>query len=675
MDYNFEELKYLGERLGLGRPEVANCLEKAAGNPGNIHVYKRHFLRLLKNEGFSLSDLSIFSVNFPEQVDEHGIFVGNAIFGNGKTRGLFTSVESYQGHTLIAGKTRSGKSTLTKFIIPQFVERGIYPWIFDYENEYKSLLHTIDPEKLLILDLNTDRDNFLEPPPGVSPLEWESILMDILREQWLRDGSLNLAVDVLRNVNRNNGVYSGSENYPTILDVLDHLRTLQFKTGTRYSGYHESLINRFRGFFNSMGNVQVCIRGFRMEDLLNKCVIFNLKGLSDLMKQFFVNLKMQRLKAYLENLPPRGLRMLLVVDEAHKFYNREIAKKRNDLGKPMIFSSARTFAKRGMGFFFLDQAPSELPPALFGNVEHRFTATLNDRDSIRRMGYAMNMESDQARYLPVMKRREYIHQSGDFPYPVLFEVPEIQLDYVSDDEVRKHMENMLPDLEYTPVIEELEIASREQGDDMPGAERQKSQERPNRMWTEAAKLLAEMGYISLSALYASLGNVSPWYGRKILKNMENQNMIELCPISFGTRGNPKTFVVLKAKGAEFIGVDYDDVKLRGKGSTEHVILQNLLAETMKDSGKTLTIEHHINGKSVDIAEIREDRSIAYEIELAPSQPHVVENVLKDLEAEFDEVIIITRNQIGQNEAKNLIYKNISWERISKVNFRLIREFL
>ena len=45
-----------------------------------------------------------------------------------------------------------------------------------------------------------------------------------MREQWIRDGGENLTGDVLTNLYENNGVYSGSENYPTILDVMNHLK-------------------------------------------------------------------------------------------------------------------------------------------------------------------------------------------------------------------------------------------------------------------------------------------------------------------------------------------------------------------------------------------------------------------------------------------------------------------
>ena len=245
---------------------------------------------------------------------------------------------------------------------------------------------------------------------------------------------------------------------------------------------------------------------------------------------------------------------------------------------------------------------------------------------------------------------------------------------VSDEEIRARMEKTLAELEYVPIETAIDASSEKPAEAALPGEMSKPSARPNRLWTDIANLVAEIRWIALTDLAANLGNLAPWHLRKTLAAMEKQELIELCPISFGTRGNPKTFAVLKAKGAEFISLKFDDVKLAGKGSTEHVILQNLLAEVMKDSGKTVAIEHSANGKAVDIAELRDDGATAYEIELAPSHPHVAENVLRDLEAGFDEVVVVTRNQAGQNEAKDQIYKAVPWEKLQRVKFRLLREF-
>lgn len=269
-------------------------------------------------------------------------------------------------------------------------------------------------------------------------------------------------------------------------------------------------------------------------------------------------------------------------------------------------------------------------------------------------------------------RRCLLH-SGEFPNTVLFKVPGLRFEYVTDEDIASHMEKIFPSLEYVPLDETIEH-SKKDGPDLPGVKKSPCA-KPNKMWIEIAKILTELGYVPLSALYAQLGNLSPWLCRKIVSQMERQGLIELCPLSLGQRGNPKTYVVLRPKGAEFIGVEFDKIRLPGRGSTEHVILQNLLAGALRDSGKNAAIEHEANGKAVDVAVICDDGATAYEIELEPAHPHLVENVLRDLEVGFDEVVILTRNQAGQNEAKDKVYKSVAWEKLSRVKFKLLREFL
>ncbi len=670
-----QEILYLTELLGKERPDVRRMVQKVRLHPEEAHVIRKHMLFRLRKMGFDLSDLPAFGSGPEEAISDDGIFAGDIIFGEKIRRKLLVPLDSFAEHTLVAGHSGSGKSFLIRMLVPQFVAKGISVWIFDSENEYRVLLKRVSPKNVVILSPKTDRDNFLEPPPGVSPKEWLAKLKNLFRESfYLRDGSINLLDNLILNLYKNKGVLDGGKDYPCLPDLLSLLEMIEFKPATRFSAYHESLVNRFRGLGGELGEVLSCKKGYEIGRFSEGIVIYESRGLSDYLRNFYVNLKTLRLSSYYENLPPRNLRTIVVIEEAHKLFPEKSS--RYDLGEPMIFGSARTFRKRGIGFVYSDQVPSELPAALSGNVNNRFVMRLTNGKCIWRISQVMNLKPEQSECLPVIPKRQCIFQSADYPEPVLGEIPRLSFEHVSDEEVSRHMEKLLPELEYTPVEDKAEMASEGmERPGFPGEKRRSSRSRPNRLWKEIIEILVEVQYIALTPLAANHENISPWHLRKVLNQMERQGMIELCQVNLGTRGNPKTYVTLRPKGAEFVGVNYDDVRLPGKGSTEHAILQNLLAEAMKDSGKTVEVEYHVNGKSVDIAEHDNHRSTAHEIELEPSHSHVAENITKDLEAGFDEVVIITRNQIGQNEAKNLIYKMISWERISKVNFRLIREFL
>jgi len=670
-DFLFDELMEYASMLGIDRPDVAKCLENARRNPETAPVYKKRFIAELHRQGLALHSLAPFGTG-PAYAGD-GVSPGDLLLGERKVRPLYLTPGSFDEHALVAGHSGSGKSFLIRHLIPQFGARGITSWIFDPENEYKVLLRRIDPASFLVLTPATDRDNFLQPPKGVAPGEWLARIKNLCREVfYFRDGSMNLLDGIIRSLYANRNVFEGGSDYPALPDLLATLDRMEFKPGTRFSGYHETLVNRFRGLAGSLGETLSCRRGYDVAALAAKTVVFRLSGLSDDLRNFYVFLKLLRLSAHMELSTAQGLRMLAVVEEAHKLFNQGSAN-RYDLGEGMIFGSARTFRKRGIGFVYSDQVPGSLPDALLANVNARFVMRLVNGRCLRRMSEAMNLAPEQMEYIPLVPKRRCIFQSAEYPEPVLFEVPYLSYDSVSDEEAARHSQSLLATMDWEPLAGAVEIAAGAAEKPLPG-EKRSATAKPNKAWKEVCKSLAESGFLSLSELYARLGNVTPWLCRKIVNEMERQALVELCPLSLGTRGNPKTYAVLTEKGARFAGLDFEKIRLPGRGSTEHVILQNLLAETLRSAGKTVAIEHDANGKAVDVAEIREDGASAYEIELEPAHPHVVENVLRDIEAGFDEIIVVTKNQAGQNEAKDKIYKAVPWEKLGRVKFKLFREF-
>ena len=113
-----------------------------------------------------------------------------------------------------------------KLISPQLAEKGVCVKIFDNENEYKTLLKKTGPGNVYIFDTQKDKDNFLEPPAGISPKEWLAKLKNLIREVfYLRDGSMNLLHTLLHDLFASRGIFEGGDDYPTILDLIAVLKT------------------------------------------------------------------------------------------------------------------------------------------------------------------------------------------------------------------------------------------------------------------------------------------------------------------------------------------------------------------------------------------------------------------------------------------------------------------
>jgi hypothetical protein len=615
------------------------------------------------------------SPGFGPEPEIQGIFIGNIIQKDRYGGKLLVPIKSFGEHSAVFGQSGSGKSFLIKHIVPQLRDKGITVIIFDSEGEYGSFLKSCPAEVVWVLDPKSDRDNFLEPPPGVSAKEWLSKLKNIFREVfYLRDGAINLLADLLTKLYRERGVFDGSGDYPTIIDLIKLLDSLSFRPGSRFSGYHESLVNRFKGLLESLEETLCCKKGFDLtKNQKGKIIIYRIGSLSDDVKNFYVNLKILRESSHREKLPPQGLKVAFVIEEAHTLYNQSIAQ-RYDLGEPMVYRNARKLRKRGICNIYSDQVPSELPAPLSANVNNHFVLKIVNGKCIRRVAQSINLLREQAEYLPIMEKRQCIVQSGDFPEPLLVEIPELSFEYVSPEEIEEHMKPILENLDYTP-LNENEMTAFDQSMDMTRTVGKKTEENPGQLWKKILEQVAESGAIPPAEILKEQGISSIWTGRKIVAEMEKQEMIASCRVSSGYRGNRKNYIAITPKGAAFIGADYDTVKLAGKGSLEHRVLQYLISESLKESGQNAAIEYHFNGKSVDIAEIREDHiAVAYEIELQPSHPHVSDNINRDLAAGFSKVVVIVQNKTAKDQAQKQVIENVELKNLSKVEFRLVKEF-
>jgi hypothetical protein len=301
---SIQEIVYLSEILGRKDPRVKRMVQKALISPETAHIIRRHMLHTLRNMGYDLTDLPVFGAGPGESVCNDGIFAGHVVLGGKEIYKLLIPVDSFAEHSLVAGHSGSGKSYLIRMLIPQFAARGITVWIFDSEREYRSLLKYINPEYTIILSPKTDRDNFFEPPPGVHPVEWIAKLKNLCRECfYLRDGSINLLDNLLLNLFKNRGNLDGGNDCPCLPDLLNLLDRIEFRPGTRFSAYHESLVNRFRGLDGELGKTFNCRRGLDIRKLQRKIVIYEVHALSDCNRNFYINLKLMRESCYLENQP------------------------------------------------------------------------------------------------------------------------------------------------------------------------------------------------------------------------------------------------------------------------------------------------------------------------------------------------------------------------------------
>ena len=674
MNYHFDELKFLGEKLGLDRPEVLSCLEKALRNPQNIPIYKKHFLRLLKQEGMCLADLPDFPRLIEKDIHPDGIHIGYVGEGNNIQDFFLLPGASDDQNKLISGISGSGKSVLVDMVGAGLIKKGKKVLFIDSCDEHSGLLKLFPPDMLLAVTPDKMKINPLEPPPGVDSMTWKGEILNLWRSDlFIRDGGSNELSSLLSSLSVN-------KINPTMIDLHKAILSRNYRAGSRQAGYIESLKNRSEMFLNSsLREAFMCRQGYPLQDiLLKKSFILRLAKISDdLMCTFYLDFLLKWIQTYLE-YNPREITHdnVIIIEEAHRYLYKGL-KNRSDIREPVMLSLAREVRKLGISLIITDQIPSLLPRQLIGNAKSFTTFRLVNALCVKTISDACGFNQEQREAIPLLGKREAIIFSDSFSQPYKFRTRDFHLPEVSEEYINQRMEEALSALTFTPIPEtEDEIYEMPAGAGMEikSVSRKKITLRPRKIWKDILEILTEVGFIGLTELYESL-RASPRFCRKVIQEMESFNMIETCTISLGKRGNPTTYVIIKPIGAEFLGIDYEDIKLAGKGSTEHVLLQNLIASGMKESGRTAVVEHFMNGKSADIVEFEnDDKTIAYELELEPNE-HIAENINKDIEAGFDEVVIISKNTRLQNEIKDKVYRSVDWNVLQKVRFKLLRDFL
>jgi len=287
------ELERLAKLLGPERPDVRGLLNIAARSTDGARIALHVFRAKSDQAGMNPYDLSAFPL--VEELPQGAFRVGRVINGTalGPVFALPQGSRANIQHVAIAGETRSGKSCLLTSLVQQHGMAGGRFWLFDVENEYTRLVNALhDPFKPLVLAPRHLRFNFFEPPNDFTP--WKNWLEDLglrLRgDMFLRDGSINLFDEEMRQLIERKGLVGGRQQFPSLFEALSHFRDMKFGGAkVRSSTWLESLVNRLTMLANTFEDTVHVTHSDMLAQLATRSVIFQLRSLRGLQLQFLTN--------------------------------------------------------------------------------------------------------------------------------------------------------------------------------------------------------------------------------------------------------------------------------------------------------------------------------------------------------------------------------------------------
>jgi hypothetical protein len=122
---------------------------------------------------------------------------------------------------------------------------------------------------------------------------------------------------------------------------------------------------------------------------------------------------------------------------------------RYDQGEPILVRILRTGRKHGLAVVIAEQTPSEMPPAVLGNLAARIVFRLTNEQCVRAICATMGLEEAQEDALVELPRRRAIVQTADNPEPFLIQVAEIPERYrPPEEELLERERESLAELDY-----------------------------------------------------------------------------------------------------------------------------------------------------------------------------------------------------------------------------------
>ena len=634
-----------------------------------------------------------------DQLPSAGISFGRIVRMDGKFGPLAyvqTETQDRHPHILICGSSGTGKSVTMRYLIQQFTLNGVGSLILDTEGEYSNLLCYLPRNLCWIFNDNTFKRNPLQPLPGEERRRTFGRVKRIFRETFLRDGSINLLGEELVNIID----YVGHE--PTLHRLVAQLGRARFRLDSRRGQYLESLKNRV-GNIVEFVDIYDCEQGYDIRDWLGAhCLVLRLEALSDELKDFVVNELVASIQDWTQQNPDSSLRLLIGTDEAHRPFSPGKAS-RYDLGDPIILDAARTFRKRSVNFILSTQLFSDLPPALLANVSTFLVFRTSGGQSQRAIAQALSLTKEQMEYLPKLGERRAVLKHPLIPDPFIVELPELDFSQcVSEEEIRRTMAPILERLRWVPRTQSEGTSAGRGGGGWDGSnESARAQDRCKgrnqheqqeqapvskdelRLGQRKREALEYLDAIQKNPFPPAterdrLLGLSSYKGNLLRKVLSEKGLITVHQLSTGHVGNTMTLLEITNRGWEFLRDEGFKIHVpRGHGSWRHRYFQNKLQRWFLENypGCKAEIEQQeIGNKAVDIGVEIGGRKIAVEVQIEGEEKEL-NNIVRDLEAGWDEVIICSQQKDTLERIKKRLKDAFGDEYDMVVSFKELREFL
>ena len=421
MDIFPEDIELMVNFLGREDPAIQRLLKVYIRDPKMRQTVRNLLKRRCVLAGFDPDDNSVF---WPVRELPPGmISIGQVTQGKMPGPQFDLPQDTITQHVGIFGHNGTGKTYLAMNLAAQAIRTGLNVWVFDIEDEYCRLSSILPEQDLVALEPHQLRLNLFQPPgEWVTPASWLDELSLLLRgATFLRDGSLNIFRTGMGKLLERKGITIGGSEWPSLLEVIEYFEGIKFGPKSRSAGFIESLLNRITTLAGTFDQMARITNSEMLSSLSQRSVIFRLHGLTGIPLQFLVSFLLLWLARFREG-PSNNRPHIVIIEEAHMLASE---KARQDIGESILCRMFRMARKRGIALILCDQVPSELPPAILGNLACRIVMRLVNARCIWSVQSSMGLDRRQAEAIASMEQRRAVVHYTLHPHSFAIQIPEL----------------------------------------------------------------------------------------------------------------------------------------------------------------------------------------------------------------------------------------------------------
>ena len=578
---------------------------------------------------------------------------------------------------LIAANTGAGKSFLLASLAVQIAASGCRVWISDmYKTQvrhWRALFQQVGTD-LIVLRASDWRFNLLQPG-DIHPRGHLAMAVDLLvRRLDLPPRARAILQQACYGLYQRFSIWEGrSEAYPCLFDLYEWVRSA---TGLNAAA-REAILDRLGAFLTALTPKCGAYRlAWKPTDLARYSIDFEMRGTTEVVKQIFLE---PTLYSIMQHEVERGLvnapiSLFVAFEDGQRFFDSQ---QRSSGEITPMDELAGVIRGSGTGLGVIVQTMQSLSRRLAPNLATKIMGRLGSHEDYVRLGADLAMDPKQLEWA----RRKlnpglFVVQvaEGNWREPFVISVPLLRTrTRVSDEDAGRSVVPLeclrtVPAREYadwqpghlTWVVSQDTGAKdgSESGIDLHAKSNQEPLgeeciDRNRNVSKEQLDYLhsiARSPFLNATQRDKTLG-ASPWKGNRIRTELCRRGFVRTVAINPGGRGRRFQLLELTDAGRELL--DCFGVAAptgRGRGGLEHQWWCHRIAEWLTGVGAECAVEDDSRGVRVDIAVAVDGvRGVAVEVEV--STGHEIDNIRKDLEAGFRQVVSLVKEPARAQKLK------------------------